>query len=81
MININQPLMNWNGYNYLNQSVEADVQGNNSRLSPTNNSKFGYINGEVRRTNSSIKINSESNEVVKSIKSKPKGVKAKVGRM
>lgn len=72
IININQPLVNRNEYNYLNQSVEADMVMSNSRLSPTNNSRFGYINGEVRRTNSSIKINPENNDVVMPLKSKTK---------
>jgi len=75
MININQPLVNRNGYNYLNQSVEADMVMSNSRLSPTNNIRFGYENGEVKRTNSSIKISPESNDVVMPLEGKSKTFK------
>ena len=81
MININQPLVNRNGYSYLNQSVEADMVMSTSRLSQTNNIRFGYENGEVKRTNSSIKINPESNDVVMPLESKSKSYKKKVGRM
>ena len=75
MINLNQPLVNRNGYNYLNQSVESDMVMANSRLSPTNNIRFGYANMEVKRTNSSIKINPESNDVVIPLKKHCKIVK------
>lgn len=81
MINLNQPLINRNGYSYLNQSVEGDKLMINSRFSPTNNGRFGYVNGEVKRTNSSIKINPESNDVVMPLQSTVKQQKVKAGRM
>jgi hypothetical protein len=81
MINLNQPLINRNGYSYLNQSVEGDKLMINSRFSPTNNGRFGYVNGEVKRTNSSIKINPESNDVVMPLQSAVKQKKIKAGRL
>lgn len=80
-VNLNQPLINRNGYNYLNQSVEGDMLMINSKFSPTNNSRFGYINGEVKRTNSSIKISPENNDVVMPLDSKTKNSKFNAGRM
>lgn len=81
MINLNQPLINRNGYNYLNQSVEGDMLMINSRFSPTNDNRFGYANDEVKRTNSSIKINPESEDVVMPLENASKNTKIKAGRM
>lgn len=81
MANLNQPLINRNGYNYLNQSVEGDMLMINSKFSPTNNGRFGYVNGEVKRTNSSIKINPESNDVVMPLENKTNHSNLKAGRM
>lgn len=81
MINLNQPLINRNGFNYLNQSVEGDMLMINSKFSPTNNSRFGYANGDIKRNNSSIKINPENNDVVMPLQNKPKPAKTKAGRM
>ena len=53
----------------------------NSRFSPTNNDRFNYLNGEVKRTNSSIKINPESNDVVMPLQNNSKNHKVKAGRM
>ena len=77
----NQPLINKNGYNHLNQSVEGDIVMINSKFSPTSGDKFIYLNGEVKRTNSSIKINQEANDVVMPLENQTNNIKAKAGRM
>ena len=77
----NQPLINKNGYNHLNQSVEGDIVMINSKFSPTNGDKYIYLNGEVKRTSSSIKINPEANDVVMPLENQSSNVKMKAGRM
>ncbi len=79
VINLNQPLVS-NGHDHLNQSVEGDILFLNSKFSPTN-PKFGYPGLEVKRTNSSIKINSESSDQVMPLESSKKPSKVKAGRM
>lgn len=81
MINLNQPLINRNGYNYLNQSVEGDMLMINSRFSPTNDGRFGYMDNDVKKTNSSIKINPESEDVVMPLENTSNNTKIKAGRM
>lgn len=77
-ITFNQPLLHRNGYGHLNQSVEGDILKINSRFSPTNNDRLA----DVKRTNSSIKINPEANDVVMPLANLTKNAKqTKAGRM
>ena len=76
-----QPLVGKKGQGQLNQSVEGDIIKINSKFSPKVNERLIYANGEVKRTNSSIKFNAEANDEVMPLEGQTNSVRIKSGRM
>ena len=76
-----QPLVGKKGQGQLNQSVEGDIVKINSKFSPKVNERLIYANGEVKRTNSSIKFNAEANDEVMPLEGQTNSVRIKSGRM
>lgn len=65
----------------LNQSAEGDIVMINAKLSPKANQRLIWVNGEVKRNNSSIKFSPEANDEVMPLEGQTNNVRMKSGRM